>query len=431
MVSGLRGYLLTGEKSFVESYESANTENESILGELSSLVADSVQTNLLNQIKQLNDHWTEEYTEPLRQAKLLSNISDSNLRAFNKIYREKFATGDEKEIQNRLQSKFRAFTNLEYDLRNVKKESLATSVRSTRRISIVLTIISIVTALVVVSFLIRKISGRIAKMTGMANTISAGNYDVHLADTGNDELSSLGNSLNHMAAEMSRSISLLMHSNAELEQFAHVVSHDMKGPLRGISNVITWIEEDHGQELTPKVSEYVELIKGRITRAENLIAGLLAYARADKDALEIEAVDVNVLVEEVLENLPDRGDTEIRISPMPTVHAERLLLFQVFSNLISNAFKHNNKAQGEVKIYCKKHPAYFEFFIEHNGIGIDEKHHERIFRIFQTLTDRDSFESAGVGLAIVKKILDSKNQTITVTSKPGEGSIFSFTWPKK
>jgi signal transduction histidine kinase len=267
-------------------------------------------------------------------------------------------------------------------------------------------------------------------MSNMANTIAAGNYNAHLDDIGNDELSSLGHSLNHMAQELSKNISLLRQSNAELDQFAHVVSHDMKGPLRGISNVVSWIEEDHQTELSPRLTEYVGLIKGRVDRAENLINGLLAYARADREAVEKEAVDVRQLVDEVLENLPEKGSVSVSVGPMPVINTERILLFQVFSNLIGNAFKHNDKVRGTIRLYYHEHPGTYEFFIEDNGIGIDEKYHERIFQIFQTLRERDSFESAGVGLAIVKKILDSKKQTIKVNSKPGEGAIFSFTWPK-
>jgi signal transduction histidine kinase len=361
---------------------------------------------------------------------MFASVSDSSLRAFNRIYREKFATGDEAEIQNRLQTKFRDFTNSEYAIRNLKKEQLSASIKKTRRISFLLTGISIITALLVVALLVRKISRRIRLMTDMANTISAGDYNVHLSDTGNDELASLGNSLNHMAGELSRNISLLKRSNAELDQFAHVVSHDMKGPLRGISNVISWIEEDHGSELTPRVAEYIALIKGRVVRGENLIAGLLAYARVDKDKLPEEPVDLNVLVREVMENLPDSSDTQVVFEQLPVITTERILIFHVLSNLISKAFKHNTGANAKVHIYCKEHAATYEFFIRDNGAGIDEKHHQRIFQIFQTLRDRDSFESAGVGLAIVKKILDSKKQTIQVSSQPGKGATFSFTWPK-
>jgi signal transduction histidine kinase len=430
MVNGLRGYLLTGENAFIESYDASSNENDSILQELSFLLTDSSQSHLLNEIKQLNDEWTKEYTEPLKQAKTLSRVSSKNLDTFSSIYKAKFASGHERIIQTRLQEKFRAFTAHEYAIRDARKEILSALVNKTRKLSLILIVLSVITALLVVTFLVIKISKRIRQLTTMANDIAAGNYNVSIRDTGKDELSSLSQSLNHMASELSKNISLLKRSNAELDQFAHIVSHDMKGPLRGISNVISWIEEDHKNELTPKVNEYVELIKGRVVRAENLVEGLLSYARADKEETEKEMVDLNALVDEVLENLPVSENTNISVSQLPVIFSEKVLLYQVFYNLIGNAIKYNDKEDPEVSIYYEEHDTSYEFFIKDNGMGIPENHHKRIFVIFQTLKDRDSFESTGVGLAIIKKILDSKKLHIGVMSEPGMGSTFSFTWPK-
>ena len=430
MISGLRGYLLTGERSFIDAYDASNAENDTILTELSRLITDTQQNQLLVEIKELNDEWTEEYTEPLRKAKMLANVSDSNLQVFNRFYREKFLTGDEKAIQAKLQQKFKAFSNLEYSIRQERKVHLTELVDNTRRLSFWLTILSLVLALAIVGLMVRKISKRITVMTQMANAIAAGNYDVNIKDTGKDELSSLGYSLNHMADELSKNISLLKRSNEELDQFAHIVSHDMKSPLRGISNVVSWIEEDHKEELSSKVEQYLHIIKARIVRAEALIEGILSYARIDKEELEKETTDLNLLVNEILENLPAGSNVKVEVSPLPIIYGEKFLLFQVFSNLIGNAIKYNDKEIGFVKIYFEEHLTEYEFFVEDNGIGIAPAYHKKIFVIFQTLADKDTFASTGVGLAIVKKILDSKKQHIRVDSTPGRGSVFSFTWPK-
>jgi len=430
MISGLRGYLLTGERSFIESYDASNAENDTILAELGPLITDTMQSRLLKEIKELNDEWTEEYTEPLRKAKMLANVSDSNLQVFNRFYREKFLTGDEKTIQAKLQQKFKAFSTLEYNIRQERKVNLTDLVDKTRRLSFWLTILSLVLALVIVGLMVRKISKRITVMTQMANAIAAGNYDVNIKDTGKDELSSLGYSLNHMADQLSKNISLLKRSNEELDQFAHIVSHDMKSPLRGISNVVSWIEEDHKEELSPKVEQYLHIIKARIVRAEALIEGILSYARVDKEEWEKETTDLNMLVQEILENLPAGSNVRMEVSHLPVIYGEKFLLFQVFSNLIGNAIKYNDKEIGLIKIYCEEHLTQYEFFVEDNGIGIAPAYHKKIFVIFQTLAEKDTFASTGVGLAIVKKILDSKKQHIRVDSTPGKGSVFSFTWPK-
>ncbi len=269
-------------------------------------------------------------------------------------------------------------------------------------------------------------------MSTMANRIAAGDYAARISEEVRDELNPLGQSLNRMAFELSNNISLLKRSNEELEEFAHVVSHDMKGPLRGIGNVIAWIEEDHQSELTPTLTKYLELMKDRVMKAENMVEGLLLYARADREEINKETVQLNALIGEVLDALPPHPHIKIEVQDLPTLHTEKLLLFQVFANLIGNAIKYMDKEQGWVKVYYKEYEEVYEFFVEDNGIGIAPQHHKRIFVIFQTLRDKARpVDSTGVGLAIVKKIVTSKNQQIELKSNLGEGSVFSYTWPKQ
>lgn len=428
MVSGLRGFLLTGERDYIVNYDSASAENETILKELTALTSDSSQQSLLNKIKLLHDKWVEDYSEPLRQAKLLANINDSNIAAYNKVYREK--SSGEKIIQTQMQEKFRQFSNWEYQLRDKRRAMLASSAQRAKRTSLFLILTSLVAALVIVAFLVKKISTRIDTMVNMADSIASGNYNVNVTDIGKDELSALVKSLNHMSKELATSISLLKKKNEELDQFAHIVSHDLKGPLRGIDNVISWIEEDHKEELSPKLQEYLQIIKGRVTRTENLIQGILSYARIGKEIMPKEEVNLNELMEEVKESIPISSKIEIKTEKLPTLYTDKIPLFQVLSNLVSNAVKYNDKQKGEVKVYHADKGNKYEFFVADNGPGISEHYHKKIFMIFQTLKDRDTFESTGVGLSIVKKILDERGEAISITSAPGKGTTFSFTWPK-
>ncbi|MGN6399750.1 MAG: sensor histidine kinase [Flavisolibacter sp.] len=432
MGSGLRGFLLTGDDYFLQAYDSAAQENDVILKELFTQVHDtSEQTVLLKEIKELNDRWLTDFARPLRQAKIGAEASDRNLPYFNKLYTEKMKISDERKLNTDLQKKIREFINLEYERRSNREDLLAFSVQKTKTVSFTLTTFSVVMALFVVSFLIYRISNRINKMVKMADSITGGNYEVHTEETGRDELSSLARSLNYMAKTLSFTISELKRKNTELDQFAHIVSHDMKAPLRGIDNVVTWIEEDHKQELSPKVADYLQLIKGRVIRGENLIQGLLSYARIGKDQNHEEELNIHSLVEEVLENFTVNTGTKVNISPLlPVIYSEKLPLLQIFSNLIGNAIKYNDKEQGEISVYHKEYADQWEFFVKDNGPGIGKNYHEKIFLIFQTLQERDSFESTGVGLAIVRKILDSRNEKIFVSSEPGKGSLFSFTWKK-
>ena len=431
MVSGLRGYLLTGENYFIQSYDSAALENESILSELSILIPESsIQKKSLTQIKSLNDRWVEEFASPLIRAKQLVIRSDSNQANYNALYREKFLSGSEKKINQNLQQKFREFTNYEYDSRDLRKKFLSLSVQRTRNISFYLTLSSVILGSIIAVFLAYRISTRILMMVKMANEITGGNYNVHMRTSGKDELSNLALSLNNMAKVLSENIELLKSKNNELDQFAHIVSHDLKAPLRGIANVISWIEEDHTQEISPKVNDYLQIIKGRLARSENLIAGILSYARVGKVEHQKEDIDLNHLIHDVCETLALKPSTLIIQQPLPFIHAERLPLFQIFSNLISNAVKHNDKKNGRIKIYHTEESSHYEFYVEDNGPGISKNYHAKIFIIFQTLQERDSVESTGVGLAIVKKILDARKEKIKLTSAPGLGSVFSFTWTK-
>ena len=432
MGSGLRGFLLTGDDYLLQVYDSAAQENDLILKELFVQTEDtSVQDGLLREIEQLNNRWLADFAKPLRQAKIGAEASDVNLRYFNKLYREKMQISDERKLNTELQQKIRNFINIEYDKRAHRETVLSASVQTTKLVSFTLTSFSVLVALVIVSFLTYRISNRISKMVRMADSIAAGNYEVYMEETGKDELSGLARSLNYMARTLSTNISELKRKNFELDQFAHIVSHDMKAPLRGIDNVVAWIEEDHKEELTPKVNDYLQLIKGRVNRGENMIQGLLSYARVGKEENHHEKVVVKDLVEEILENFSVRAGTQIIIEDhLPEIYTEKLPLFQVFLNLIGNAIKYNDKPDGKITIYHKDEGDHWIFFVKDNGPGISKNYHDKIFVIFQTLQERDSFESTGVGLAIVKKILDSRNEKIGLISEPGMGAEFWFTWKK-
>jgi signal transduction histidine kinase len=432
MVSGLRGYLLTGENYFIQSYDSAAQENVKILKELQQIIPDTTAQSLtLRELVELNNQWMHDFADPLIRAKKVSNLSDSSMQAYNSLYREKLVVGTEQNINRRLQQRFRDFSNLEFQLRATRSQILSESIRQTRTISFYLTTFSILLGFLISLFVAYRISTRIMVMVKMANTIASGNYGVQTADRGSDELSQLASSLNHMAEVLSENIRLLQRKNEELDQFAHIVSHDLKAPLRGIDNVITWIEEDHSTELPPKIREYIQLIKGRLLRAENMIKGILLYARVGKQNLEREFINLNALLLDIKENLSLRPGLKLEIQPdLPEIYSERIPLHQVLSNLLSNAIKYHDKPDGYIKVYLRNSADYYEFFVEDNGPGISKNYHDKIFAIFQTLQERDSFESTGVGLAIVKKILDDRKQKITVTSEPGNGTTFSFTWQK-
>jgi signal transduction histidine kinase len=224
----------------------------------------------------------------------------------------------------------------------------------------------------------------------------------------------------------------LEKTNRELDKFASIVSHDLKAPLRAIGNLTGWIEEDAGDTMTPEVKTNFNIIKGRVKRMEDLINAILDYSKADRQATSnddrFSTIDlVNEMVD--FNGRPDNLTLEIS-KTLPTITSDRTRMEQIFSNLINNAIRHNNKESIQISIGATEQKDGWIFSVKDNGPGIDPQYHEKIFVIFQTLNRRDEVESTGVGLAIVKKIVEDQGGKIWVESELGKGADFKFFWPK-
>jgi signal transduction histidine kinase/DNA-binding response OmpR family regulator len=237
--------------------------------------------------------------------------------------------------------------------------------------------------------------------------------------------------LNWVNQELLKTTTLLKKRNHELDRFAYVTSHDLKAPLRAIANLAAWLGEDLAGIIPEESQKHLRLMQSRVERLDGLIQGLLEYSRVGKTKSSITTVNVRVLLLEIVDSLSSQPEIEIEIMPnMPILQTNQIALRQVFANLISNAIKYNHRNGGRIEISVEKHDDFYEFAVADNGPGIEPEHHERIFRIFQTLQARDTFESTGIGLSIVKKILEERGDTIRVKSNLGQGATFYFTWHK-
>jgi len=217
----------------------------------------------------------------------------------------------------------------------------------------------------------------------------------------------------------------------ELEQFAYVTSHDLKAPLRGIANLAAWLEEDLREKLTETTREQLELLRDRVLRMNALIEGLLDYSRIGKAAQSMTSVDTGELLAEIIDSLsPPDGITIDVAANMPTLHTDRLHLYQVFSNLISNSIKHRKDEQGHTAVTVQERGEYYEFTVTDDGPGIPPEYHDKVFMMFQTLAVHDYGSNTGIGLALVKKIVQEHGGSITLESAEGTGATFRFTWPK-
>ena len=220
--------------------------------------------------------------------------------------------------------------------------------------------------------------------------------------------------------------------NGELKDFAYVVSHDLKAPLRGVSTITNWLAADYADKLDENGKEQLELLLSRVERMHNLIDGVLQYSRVGSRQEEKVPIELNELIPEVIDTIAPSEDIEITIeNQLPEITFGRTRITQVFQNLISNAVKYMDKPQGQIKINCVEEEGFWKFSVADNGPGIEEKYFERIFKMFQTLIAKDEFESTGVGLTVVKKIVEMYGGRIWVESTLGEGSTFYFTLPKQ
>lgn len=227
-------------------------------------------------------------------------------------------------------------------------------------------------------------------------------------------------------------------SNRELDDFAYIASHDLKEPLRGIHNYSRFLLEDYGPSLGEDATDKLRTLGRLSRRMETLIDSLLHYSRLGRTDLVLEQVDVQAVVDDVLDRLAislREREVAVRIPErLPTVRADRVRLGELYANLITNAVKYNDKAERWIELGVRmtppspRRPAARIFYVRDNGIGIPERHHENVFRIFKRLHGRDQFGGGtGAGLTIVRKIVERHHGRVWIESAPGEGTTILFT----
>ncbi|MDO7173676.1 GAF domain-containing sensor histidine kinase [Mariniflexile sp. AS56] len=212
----------------------------------------------------------------------------------------------------------------------------------------------------------------------------------------------------------------------QLEEYVHIVSHDLKSPLRSINALITWIKEDNQDKLTGETLRNFELIDTTLLQMDNLITNTLNYSRMDYDVFEEEEVDLSLLIKEIQKTIQLSTLITFKMPhKLPIVKGNKTKFMQIFQNLIENAVKYIDKPKGEITIDFSSNSDFYKFSVKDNGVGIKEMYYEKIFQVFQTLNDTKG--SSGVGLSIVKKLVNNYGGKIWLKSREGVGTTFFFT----
>lgn len=232
--------------------------------------------------------------------------------------------------------------------------------------------------------------------------------------------------------KLQRTLLQLRESNQELESFSYAAAHDLKAPLRGIHNLSQWLSEDLGNAISAESQGHLDLMGQRVERMEALLNDLLEYSRLGRTNQPPELTAVGALVEDLVAAFQIAPDISIRLATsFPTLMGRPLRLRRVFSNLISNAIKYGcAEPPKTITISAEEYPTHYEFAIADEGPGIDPAYHEKIFGVFETIQPADA-HSTGIGLAIVKKLVEAEGGSVRVVSERGQGATFYVTWPKQ
>lgn len=236
------------------------------------------------------------------------------------------------------------------------------------------------------------------------------------------------------AQQLLTTLAELKRSNAELEQFAYIASHDLQEPLRAVAGMVQLLQQRYQGQLDGRADEYIHLAVDGATRMQSLINDLLAYSRVERRGNPIQPTETNEALKSALRNLQTsihQHQASITHADLPTVNADATQLTQLFQNLIGNAIKFHGKHPPQIHVGVKDLGQEWQFSVRDNGIGIEPQYFERIFLVFQRLHTRRDYPGTGIGLSICKKIVERHGGRIWVESTPGQGTTFHFTIPHR
>lgn len=379
-------------------------------------------------------------TEESVTSAVLFNLDGSVFKAWHQTGTERFIPQDLHDVHSEIRDgQVHIFRPVVFEGRRygtIYVQATAESLDERRRTYLIYMGLLLVGLVVFSVFMAYGLQGLISRpilsLAAKARQISDhADYSVRVRKPGNDEIGVLYDGFNEMLEQIQRRQEELERSNRDLDQFAYVASHDLKAPLRAISTLSAWIEEDLDDKISSDERDQLRLLRSRVQRMDSLIEGILQYSRAGRTATGIETVDTRQMAAEIVDILSLPAGLQVTLSDdLPILETRKLRLEQVIQNLVTNAVKyHHDPENGHIEIGCKQEGAErWRFWVQDDGPGIAEEHHDRVFLMFQTLQPRDRVESTGLGLSLVTKLVEEEGGRVRLISAEGEGARFEFTW---
>jgi signal transduction histidine kinase len=437
--TGVRGYALSARGQFLRPYQDGQRAEAAALSRLDRLARQLDSRSLtadVARVRQRAEAWRHTYAEPTLVA----------VRAFGE---RPSALADENGLA-RFDAVRAALAALGADLTRERTASRQRLGAAARFLTIAFAIIAglLVLALVSVVVALRRIvTAPLAQLGGETRRVARGDF-AHAVDAGGArDIVGLGRDVDSMRrrivdeleavreanAQLDRQATDLSRSNAELEQFAYVASHDLQEPLRKVASFTQLLQRRYEGQLDERADQYIHFASDGAVRMQRLINDLLAFSRVGRVIGEPALLDGGALVEDALGNLGalvEESRATVDVGPLPTVRGEASLLTAVFQNLIGNALKFRGEAPPGIAVSAEDDGDAWRFSVADNGIGIEAEYAERIFVIFQRLHPKESYVGTGIGLALCRKIVEFHGGRIWLDTEVETGATFRFTLPK-
>ena len=428
--TGVRGYALSGDERFLEPYDAGRRNADAAMATLNAIDLSQFRDEI-EAVEAAAVAWQNEYAEPT-----VAQVESDPARA-----------RDLAEVEGGKQQfdAFRAAVrNLQAQLIPAREEARD---RLDESAGVVLAWVIFTGAVILLSmfFVARGLRKRLVlpleRLSARVREVARGDYEREVVADGTLEVVNLAHDVDMMRARIVAELdalreaeSDLKRSNAELEQFAYVASHDLQEPLRKVASFCQLLQQRYGGQLDDRADQYIGFAVDGAQRMQDLINDLLAFSRVGRLEQPHTDVDCNALVERARADLArviEESGAEITAGELPTVHADAGLLLLVFQNLIGNAIKFRADAAPVIRLDAERDGEFWRFRCADNGIGIDPEYEERIFVLFQRLHPRTQYEGTGIGLAMCRKIVEYHGGRMWLDTEPdGEsGSTFSFTLP--